>query len=119
IFDTIGIPPIYHACAAYLKPEKPYVNIGADTFKVPSDIPGMIVSVVVNKLPAWLGGVPREFRSETMFPKKESLIALGKLCEEDKVTGNVDSVFAFDDVQQAYERILSSRARGKVVVTVA
>lgn len=30
----------------------------------------------------------------------------------------VDSVFSFEDTLQAYERIMSSRARGKVVVKV-
>ena len=31
---------------------------------------------------------------------------------------NVDSVFAFEDVIKAYDRILTGRARGKVVVKV-
>jgi len=30
----------------------------------------------------------------------------------------VDSVYQFDDVQKAYDRILSARATGKVVVKV-
>lgn len=30
----------------------------------------------------------------------------------------IDSVFAFDDVLKAYERIMTSRAKGKVVVVV-
>ena len=35
-----------------------------------------------------------------------------------KVKGVVDSVFAFDEVQKGYERIMSGRATGKVVVKV-
>lgn len=35
-----------------------------------------------------------------------------------KVKPVVDSVFAFEDVQKAYDRVLSQRASGKVVVKV-
>jgi NADPH:quinone reductase-like Zn-dependent oxidoreductase len=35
-----------------------------------------------------------------------------------KVRGVVDSVFAFEDVQKGYERIMSGRAMGKVVVKI-
>lgn len=35
-----------------------------------------------------------------------------------KVKGMVDSVYAFEDVQKAYERIMTGRATGKIVVKV-
>jgi NADPH:quinone reductase-like Zn-dependent oxidoreductase len=35
-----------------------------------------------------------------------------------KVKPVVDSVFAFEDVLKAFERVMSKRARGKVVVKV-
>lgn len=35
-----------------------------------------------------------------------------------KVKPVVDSVFAFEDVQKGYDRILSQRASGKVVIKV-
>ena len=35
-----------------------------------------------------------------------------------KVKGVVDSVFSFEDVQKGYERIMTGRAQGKVVVKV-
>ena len=39
-------------------------------------------------------------------------------CSTGKVKPVVDSTFAFEDVQKAYERILTKRACGKVVVKV-
>lgn len=35
-----------------------------------------------------------------------------------KITPKVDSVYSFADVHKAYERMMSSRATGKVVVRV-
>jgi len=36
----------------------------------------------------------------------------------DKVKPVVDSVFAFEDALKAYDRLMSNRAKGKVVVRV-
>ena len=36
-----------------------------------------------------------------------------------KVKPVIDSVYKFDDVLSAYDKILTSRARGKVVVEIA
>ncbi|RKO86398.1 hypothetical protein BDK51DRAFT_21985, partial [Blyttiomyces helicus] len=120
IFDSIGTDSIYKACPAYLKEGKPFINVGAQTLeKGASAIPGMVLAGLATKIPGWLGGVSREFRSETLVVQKESLVALGELAEKGQVTGNIDSVFEFDDVQKAFERIMTSRARGKVIVNIA
>jgi len=67
--------------------------------------------------------------------KKEDLEALRSLIEEGqcppmprdsraytsttgKIKPLIDSVYAFEDVHNAYERIMTGRAKGKVVVTV-
>ncbi len=51
--------------------------------------------------------------SNTWYPDYYvSYVSIGK------VKPAVDSVYAFEDVQEAYARIMSSRASGKVVVKV-
>ena len=69
--------------------------------------------------PLWLGGTPRQWQKlPVMTVQKEKLEGLARYVNEGKIRPVVDSVFAFEDVLKAYERIMSQRALGKVVVRV-
>ena len=70
--------------------------------------------------PTWLGGTPRRWQKlPVMSVTKEKLMGLARFVDEGKLKPVVDSVFEFEDVQGAYERMMSNRALGKVVVRVA
>jgi NADPH:quinone reductase-like Zn-dependent oxidoreductase len=58
------------------------------------------------------------FRAVRLKHNPSDLKALADLVTEGKLKPLVDSVYSFDDVHAAYERIMTSRARGKVVVKV-
>lgn len=58
------------------------------------------------------------FRTVGLSHDASVLEAIRQLLEEGKVKPVVDSVYEFKDVLSAYERIMTSRAKGKVVVMV-
>ncbi len=56
-----------------------------------------------------------------MFPTspiKDDALVLVKMVEEGELKVAVDSVFEMEDAIQAYERVSTRRARGRVVVKV-
>jgi len=116
IFDTVGSSgELFAASPAYLAPNGILVSVGTST--------GGIVNVVTTfvqteLLPTWLGGTSRKYKRLFVVNRKADLDTLSKLIGEGKVIPLVDSTFAFEDVHKAYERILTGRAKGKVVVKV-
>lgn len=53
------------------------------------------------------------------MPHKPAVLqGIADLVAEGKLKPLVDSVYEFEDVLSAYERLMTSRARGKVVVKV-
>lgn len=79
----------------------------------------LFLNVLLNTyLPTWLGGVPRRYIMFGKPPTREETIYIVRLIEEGRLRIPVDSVFDMEDAVQAYERIASKRARGKVVIKV-
>ncbi|KAK0449773.1 uncharacterized protein EV420DRAFT_1766874 [Desarmillaria tabescens] len=68
--------------------------------------------------PSWLGGVPHAYRIVRLAHDASALEAIRQLLEDGKLKPVIDSVYEFKDVLLAYERIMTSRAKGKVVVMV-
>ncbi|KIM28960.1 hypothetical protein M408DRAFT_68560 [Serendipita vermifera MAFF 305830] len=68
--------------------------------------------------PAWLGGNTRKFSLLNLQNSKEDLRALQALIASGKVIPVVDSVYKFDDALLAYDKLMSGRAKGKVVVVI-
>lgn len=119
IFDTVGSTPLFRNSESYLKKEGWYVQVGAPMEGMLGSMK-MGASVARNMfLPGFLGGVRRKYKLMMFTPTKERTEAVNKLAEEGKLRPPIDSVHAFHDVLQAYERIMTNRARGKVVVNVS
>ncbi|THH01706.1 hypothetical protein EW026_g1039 [Hermanssonia centrifuga] len=68
--------------------------------------------------PAWLCGASRTWRMLRVEYNQEDLAAVAQYISEGKVKPIVDSVYDFDDALKAYERIMTKRAVGKVVVKI-
>lgn len=68
--------------------------------------------------PRFLGGIPRKHSTYALMSKKEDLEDMNGMLAAGTLKPVVDSVFAFEDVLKAYERVMSHRAKGKVVVKV-
>ena len=67
-----------------------------------------------------LGGkqIPFNFVSLDAESEGPALRQLAQWLEEGKIKPVIDSEYKFEDVHQAYDRIMSGRAKGKVVVNV-
>ena len=125
IIDSTGIDPnIYPSSPSYLKPEGAFIQPGG------SFDDGILITawrIFYNTYwPAWAGGVPRAYKMfGVMVGDTESieneLKTLVKWVEEGKLRVDVDSVYGFDreGCMSAYARIMTGKARGKVVVRVS
>jgi NADPH:quinone reductase-like Zn-dependent oxidoreductase len=112
IFDCVGTQALYQNSPSYLKPNGMVINIGAL-----EGVGSVACNMLFNTfLPVWLGGVPRRYVMFSTPPTRDDAIYNLHLIEEGQLRIPVDSVFEMKDAIQAYERIATKRARGKVVV---
>ncbi|KII83272.1 hypothetical protein PLICRDRAFT_169031 [Plicaturopsis crispa FD-325 SS-3] len=121
IFDAIGIQDLYASSADYLVPSGKYLSIAfepmhKDGFK---RFTKELFRFLGNFIwPAWAGGIPRKFYFVNGRMSKEDLEMVADLAQQGKLRVPVDSVHKSnrEGVLAAYDRILSSRAKGKVLV---
>ncbi|KAF7307544.1 PKS-ER domain-containing protein [Mycena indigotica] len=123
ILDAVGLtdPALYLNCAKYLAPGGRYLTAGTLPHSG-AEWAGLIRQVLEGLLrPSWLGGVPRKFGAVAVKFKKQDLDDIRQLVADGSVKPIVDSVYTFDrdGVMRAYERLMTKRAVGKVVVKVA
>ncbi|KAJ5827389.1 Polyketide synthase enoylreductase [Penicillium robsamsonii] len=114
LLDCVGTQALFVNSPAYLKPDGAVVNIGM--------LEGTYVTtwnILLNSwLPTCLGGVPRRYIMFSTPPSYDDAVYLARLIEEGRLRIPVDSVFQMKDAINAYKRIATKRARGKVVVKV-
>ena len=125
IIDSTGIDPnIFPSSPFYLKPKGRFVQPG---FSFDDGILIAMRRIFCNMFwPAWAGGVPRAYKmfsvmvgdTESIESELETLL---KWVNEGNLRVDVDSVHGFDreGVMSAYARIMTGKARGKVIVRVS
>ncbi|KAJ6591715.1 hypothetical protein DFH09DRAFT_1025689 [Mycena vulgaris] len=122
IFDAVGLtdPALYLNSASYLAPGGMYLTAGTLP-KTRKEIMGILRQVFEGILrPSWLGGVPRKYRWVLVNLGKKDLEIVRDLVAKGAVKPVVDSVHSFGDgVLDAYEKLMSKHAVGKVVVKVS
>ncbi|KAJ6621337.1 hypothetical protein B0H10DRAFT_2018036 [Mycena sp. CBHHK59/15] len=122
IFDAVGLtdPSLYLKSAAYLAPGGLYVTSGPWP-RTRKEFAGVLRQVFEGWLrPTWLGGVPRKYVFLLVKFERKDLETVRDSVAKGAVKPIVDSVHSFDrdGVLKAYERIMSKRAVGKVVVKI-
>jgi len=116
IFDTVGnSADLFTASPAYLAPSGVFASVGVSTGGFGNMLKAFFKTQL---LPTWLGGTNRKFITIFVSNNKDYLLAVGDLVAEGKVKPLMDSTYSFNDVLKAYERIMTGRAKGKVVVQV-
>jgi NADPH:quinone reductase-like Zn-dependent oxidoreductase len=95
VFDTVGGEPLERA-AAILRPGGRLVSVAEE----PPQEPGISSIYFV------------------VEPSREQLVELAKLVDGGKLRPTIDAVFPLSESRQAFERTLSDRRRGKVVLQV-
>lgn len=69
--------------------------------------------------PTFLGGMKGKVEGFWPQQKPEDLRQIGELMKERKVKAVIDQRFPFEQAPQAFERLKTGRARGKIVIDVA
>ncbi|PWY95991.1 NAD(P)-binding protein [Aspergillus sclerotioniger CBS 115572] len=114
ILDCVGSQALFVHSPTYLKAEGMVVNIGTL-----ESVMATARNVLSNMyLPKWLGGIPRRYIMFSATPTSENAVYIARLVEESRLRIPVDSVFDMEDAVDAYARIATKRARGKVVIQV-
>ncbi|PVH71951.1 zinc-binding oxidoreductase [Cadophora sp. DSE1049] len=120
VMDAFGIQETFHNCEGYLKPGKPYVSVGP---AMPTYSMGAILysigQMASNFLwPQFLGGPNRPYVQFAATATQEEMQRLADMVQDGKLRVPIDSCWDMEDVLKSYERMLSRRARGKVVVKI-
>ncbi|GAA5851721.1 hypothetical protein JCM9279_004383 [Rhodotorula babjevae] len=120
IFDTVGSPEVWRKCPKYLEPDGIYVDVAGPHMDggIGPLLGGMVDMMGRNLRPGFLGGVPRKYVFGLSTADRKSFAEVEELVRTGKIRPILDSVFSFEDVQRAYERQMSGRAQGKIVVRV-
>jgi NADPH:quinone reductase-like Zn-dependent oxidoreductase len=112
--DNVGTPAnLYKQSHNFLVPAGTFVQVGlAVSFGGAQQLAGNLLT------PAFLGGGKRKY--EVMFVSmiSEDLAQLGAWMKEGKIRNVVDSTYKFDNAPNAFLRLKTGRAKGKIVVHV-
>ncbi|GAA5942611.1 hypothetical protein JCM3775_003656 [Rhodotorula graminis] len=120
VFDTVGSPEVWRKCPKYLKSDGIYVDVAGAHMDggIGPLLSGMLDMMGRNLRPGFLGGVPRKYVFGLSTADRKSFAEVEELVRTGKIRPIVDSVFPFDEALKAYERQMSGRAQGKIVVRV-
>ncbi|KAJ6625978.1 hypothetical protein B0H10DRAFT_1999753 [Mycena sp. CBHHK59/15] len=114
ILDTIGTQALFAHAPAYLTPAGALINVG--NFEGP--LLTIWRALLNTYLPCALGGVPRTYKMISTTPTGAKAAVLARMAQEGALRVVVDDVVAFEDVLQAYDRMLARNVKGKLVVKV-
>jgi NADPH:quinone reductase-like Zn-dependent oxidoreductase len=111
VVDHIGYPaPLYRESHHFLAPGKAFVQVGASAMATFAE------RLVV---PGFLGGGKRKYVIFFFKNTREDLVKVGEWVQKGAVKIQLDTTFEFEDAVQAFEKLRSGRARGKIIVHVA
>jgi NADPH:quinone reductase-like Zn-dependent oxidoreductase len=114
VVDNVGqSATLYYRVHEFTKPEAKFVTVGG-SFGLAA------ASASLGRLlkPGFLGGGKRKLVTYMMKPTVEDLQSIGKLMSEGKVKAVIDTKFAFEEGNKAFEKLKTGRAKGKLVVVV-
>jgi len=118
VFDSIGTPELYHRCEGFVKPTGHVATISLPSDTLTSAISAGLSFADAKLRPTFLGGnkIPYSFvmlKPETLGG---ALRQLASWLEDGKLKAVIDSEHKFENALDAYNVMLSGRAKGKVIV---
>ncbi|KIW20665.1 hypothetical protein PV08_01242 [Exophiala spinifera] len=122
ILDVAGNPSeMFTSSPEFLTESGMFVVLGNMKALASASLLALLSGLLIFQLnrfrPVFLGGTPRKCIFYSATPNSKDLKRICDMVEAGQVKSLVDSVWKFEDVIKAYERGLSQRARGKIVVT--
>ncbi|MCJ1435267.1 hypothetical protein MMC27_004639 [Xylographa pallens] len=115
VLDTMGVQALFEQSPKFLKHEGLFINIGAYEGGLWFTFWCWFKNVI---LPTILGGIPRRYIMFSTIPEGVVAKLLAKLVEADKLKVVIDSMYNMEDVLDAYDRLMSHRARGKIIIKI-
>ncbi|GAA5885054.1 hypothetical protein JCM16303_006381 [Sporobolomyces ruberrimus] len=120
VFDTVGAPELYRSSPSFLVNKGGYIDIAG------SHLDGSVSSIIKSAAymgsnmlrPSFLGGVSRKYTFYTMAPTVALVNEMDRLLTTGSIKVILDDTFAFENAKDAYERSMSGRAKGKIVIRV-
>ncbi|KAK4233376.1 hypothetical protein C8A03DRAFT_19546 [Achaetomium macrosporum] len=114
ILDCAGSQALYAHSPRYLKPEGKFINIVGGWSQG-------IVPFVRNKLrPRLLGGTPRSYELFLLSASGKIARRVAAWVEQGVIKeAPIDSEFPMEQVVEAYEKLATGRAKGKILIKVA
>ncbi|KAF1926841.1 oxidoreductase domain-containing protein [Didymella exigua CBS 183.55] len=115
VLDNVGEPAaLYWKATHFTKKDAKYVQIGSQVSL------GFIFDLAFRfVMPAWLGGGQRPFSFAFASANFDDSQGLADLVAKGKVKPVIDEVFDLEHVPEAYKKLRTGRAKGKIVVRVA
>ncbi|KAI5454901.1 hypothetical protein NCC49_002177 [Naganishia albida] len=117
--DCIGTVSLYVGSPRFLKPKCRYIAIGIDmhglsTWQTVKNVLRLAQAV----FPTYLGGVSRTFEIFSMVWDDKALRELAGMVDRKEISVPIDGEYGWEkeDVMKAYERQMSARAKGKIIV---
>ncbi|KAK4150468.1 hypothetical protein C8A00DRAFT_46150 [Chaetomidium leptoderma] len=113
ILDCAGSQALYANSPRYLKPDGKFINIVGGWSQG-------VVPFVRNKLrPCLLGGTPRSYELFLLSASGKTAREVAAWVEQGVIKeALIDSEFSMEQVVEAYEKLATGRAKGKIVVKV-
>ncbi|KDR81832.1 hypothetical protein GALMADRAFT_152645 [Galerina marginata CBS 339.88] len=121
IFEAVGIndPSLYTCSDSYLSPTGAFLSVGPQPKDMSlSEIYSFVKSVSAMFTPKLIGGAKARFINVMVINDIKDAEQFQRYVAEGSLKPIVDSVFDFDQALKAYDRLISGRATGKVVVKV-
>ena len=100
-------------CHEFMKPNAKYVVVGGEP-----TLDGLGDMMKQKLLPKFLGGVKGNVEGFWPQQKPEDLGQIAEWMADGKVKTMIDSRFKFEEAPQAFEKLKTGRAKGKIVVDV-
>lgn len=115
VLDNVGEPAeLYWKAPLFTKPDAKYVQIGSVVSL------GFIYDLAFRFIiPTALGGGQRPFSFAFATTNYKDYQGLAELVAKGKVKPVIDEVFELEHAPEAYQKLRTGRARGKIVVRIA
>ncbi|KAF3041595.1 hypothetical protein E8E12_009376 [Didymella heteroderae] len=115
VLDNVGEPAaLYWKAPTFTETDAKYVQIGSQVSL------GFIYDLAFRfVIPTWLGGGERPFSFAFASTNFDDYQGLADLVAQGKVKPVIEEVFDFENVPDAYKKLRTGRAKGKIVVKVA
>ena len=120
VFDCIGSIKLLSHCPMFLKPEGVFFSIASDPEARFGSIGNHIQRIYYTTMPTFLGGIPRTCKQELLHLSESVIQGMGNMFSSGDIKVLIDSVYPFTDegIIRAYDRMMSHRAKGKIIVSV-